>query len=405
MSIVMKNAPLRLASAVLLSLGLAACADQGEDAPWLHTGNPAPSAVKPAGPSIPANKLIDVPARTVTIQPGDTLPGLSRHYGVSLRMLIQANNLNPPYALQSGRKLTIPAGRYYIVGPGESLLGIARNTGTHLSALGDLNNLQPPYGIRAGQRLALPLTSPITTAAVTPPPVNIPAPATPGKTPPPVVAPPPANGIAPIPTARPGAEPSGTQTSPAPINLGPEPPSGADAAPDTTPAAPAPAGQPMPIPSAQPTPIPSANGDQATAETGSVSTPAPPPRGGRAFEWPVRGQIISKFGPGASEGMTNPGINIAVPAGTPVHAADNGVVVYAGNELAGFGNLLLVKHDGGWMTVYAHNQQLLVHKGAIVKRGQVIAKSGSTGKVDQPQLHFEVRKDADSVDPMSYLAK
>jgi murein DD-endopeptidase MepM/ murein hydrolase activator NlpD len=130
--------------------------------------------------------------------------------------------------------------------------------------------------------------------------------------------------------------------------------------------------------------------------------PAPAPRGGERFLWPVKGQVISNFGP-KKGGLNNDGINIAAPAGTSVIAADNGVVAYAGNELRGFGNLLLIRHADGWVTAYAHNEKLLVKRGEKVKRGQAIAQIGSTGNVSAPQLHFEIRKGTDPVDPLKYL--
>ncbi|MGA3305848.1 MAG: peptidoglycan DD-metalloendopeptidase family protein, partial [Stellaceae bacterium] len=132
--------------------------------------------------------------------------------------------------------------------------------------------------------------------------------------------------------------------------------------------------------------------------------PAPPPRGGR-FLWPVsvKGKVVERFGAG-SNGTHNDGINIAAPKGTPVRAADAGVVAYAGNELKGYGNLLLIKHAGGWMTAYAHNDALLVKRGETVKRGQEIAKVGSTGVNGPPQLHFEIRRGTKALDPDQYLS-
>ena len=101
--------------------------------------------------------------------------------------------------------------------------------------------------------------------------------------------------------------------------------------------------------------------------------------------------------------MRNDGINIAAPRGTPVLAAENGVVVYAGNELRGFGKLILVKHSGGWVSAYAHNQSFMVKRGEKVTKGQRIARVGSTGGVISPQLHFELRKGRDAKDPRKYL--
>jgi murein DD-endopeptidase MepM/ murein hydrolase activator NlpD len=128
----------------------------------------------------------------------------------------------------------------------------------------------------------------------------------------------------------------------------------------------------------------------------------PAPRGGERFLWPVQGKVISNFGP-KKGGLNNDGINIAAPEGATVIAADNGVVAYAGNELRGFGNLLLIRHADGWVTAYAHNEKLLVKRGEKVKRGQAIAQIGSTGNVPSPQLHFELRKGTDPVDPLKYL--
>ena len=117
------------------------------------------------------------------------------------------------------------------------------------------------------------------------------------------------------------------------------------------------------------------------------------------FRWPARGRIIQGFKAGG-----NDGINISVPAGTSVRAAESGVVVYAGDGLKGYGNLVLIKHPNGFVTAYGNNAELEVKRGEQVKRGQVIAKSGDTGNVNAPQLHFELRKGSTPVDPTNYLA-
>ncbi len=121
------------------------------------------------------------------------------------------------------------------------------------------------------------------------------------------------------------------------------------------------------------------------------------------FRWPVSGRVISEYGakPG---GTRNEGINVAVPPGTTVKAAESGTVAYAGNGLPSYGNLVLIKHTGGWVTAYAHNGSLLVKKGDKIKRGQAIARSGQSGDVNKPQLHFEIRRGAISVNPRKYLA-
>ena len=118
--------------------------------------------------------------------------------------------------------------------------------------------------------------------------------------------------------------------------------------------------------------------------------------------WPVKGRIIAGFGPRPNGGQ-NDGINLAVPAGTPIKAADDGVVAYAGNELKGYGNLVLIRHANGYVSAYANASELLVKRGDTIKRGQVIAHAGQTGNVTSPQLHFEIRKGSTPVDPTKYL--
>jgi murein DD-endopeptidase MepM/ murein hydrolase activator NlpD len=147
------------------------------------------------------------------------------------------------------------------------------------------------------------------------------------------------------------------------------------------------------------------------APTGSVNAqqpaPAPALTGAQAdaagvspeFRWPARGRIIEGFKAGG-----NDGINIAVPEGTSVKAAESGVVAYAGSELKGYGNLILIRHPNGFVSAYANNGELDVKRGESVKRGQIIAKSGQSGNVSSPQLHFELRKGSTPVDPTSFLA-
>ena len=120
------------------------------------------------------------------------------------------------------------------------------------------------------------------------------------------------------------------------------------------------------------------------------------------FRWPVRGRVIAGFGPKPS-GQQNDGINVAVPEGTPIKAAEDGVVAYAGNELKTYGNLVLVRHSNGYVTAYAHASEIMVKRDEPIKRGQVIAKSGQTGNVATPQLHFEIRRGSTPVDPMPFL--
>jgi len=158
-------------------------------------------------------------------------------------------------------------------------------------------------------------------------------------------------------------------------------------------------------PAAQPSQQPSSQSTRPRARDVSPAPSAPPPppaRSGSRFVWPVDGEIVSKFGP-AGKGLHNDGINIAVREGAEVRAAENGVVAYSGNELQGFGNLLLIKHADGWMTAYAHNKELLVKRGDEVRRGQIISRAGQSGNVRSPQLHFELRRGTRAVDPIKYL--
>lgn len=165
-------------------------------------------------------------------------------------------------------------------------------------------------------------------------------------------------------------------------------------------------------------PVSAASGKIAMAEssqTARVVEPAPTmssqdavknaePAGSLpGFRWPVRGRVIAAFGP-KPNGVQNDGINLAVPEGTPIKAAEEGVVAYAGSELKGYGNLVLVRHPNGFVTAYAHASDILVKRGEAVKRGQVIGHAGQTGNVTSPQLHFEIRKGATPVDPAQYLS-
>ena len=144
--------------------------------------------------------------------------------------------------------------------------------------------------------------------------------------------------------------------------------------------------------------------------TGSVKsaaakddTPAPARTGISDFRWPVKGRVVSTFGESGTNGK-NEGIDISVPEGTAVHAAENGVVIYAGSEISSYGKLILVRHTDGWVSAYAHNRDFEVKKGDNVRRGQIIARSGRTGNAGRPKLHFELRKDSAPVNPKKYLA-
>ncbi|MGQ3354329.1 MAG: murein hydrolase activator EnvC family protein, partial [Phreatobacter sp.] len=153
------------------------------------------------------------------------------------------------------------------------------------------------------------------------------------------------------------------------------------------PVQPQPAAQPV-----SPAPAPVAEAP-AAAEAPARAASAEP-----QFRWPVRGRVVTGFRAGSSDG-----IKLSVPQGTPIKAAEDGVVAYAGNELRGYGNLVLVRHANGYVTAYAHNSTIAVRRGEQVRRGQTIAAAGQTGNVSSPQLHFEIRRGATPVDPMAFL--
>ena len=291
----------------------------------------------------PGAPAIPVPASGVhRVKRGNTVYSISRLYGVPVRAIIETNGLTPPYLLKVGNSLTIPRRRGHRVAKGETVYSISRGYGVPMSELTRANGIAPPYTIVVGQELVIP-TAPSTQVAA----------------------------------ANPQPAPGGTvdvETLPAPALA----------------ARPTPAPPPPPVAKATPRQI--------------EALPKPPARAGKTFLWPVRGKLISGFG-GQQGGRHNDGINIGAKRGTTVMAAENGVVAYAGNELRGFGNLLLIKHADGYMTAYAHNEALLVGRGAKVRKGQPIARVGSTGSVGSPQLHFEIRKGRKSVDPLRYLPR
>jgi murein DD-endopeptidase MepM/ murein hydrolase activator NlpD len=148
---------------------------------------------------------------------------------------------------------------------------------------------------------------------------------------------------------------------------------------------------------------PEITGEPKTRVANIGRLPAPEPMSGNSFRWPVKGRVITGFG-SKPDGGHNDGVNLAVPQGTSVKAAENGVVAYAGNELKGYGNLVLVRHANNWVSAYAHNDEILVKRGDKVRRGEIIAKAGATGSVSSPQVHFELRKGSRPVDPTKYMS-
>jgi murein DD-endopeptidase MepM/ murein hydrolase activator NlpD len=369
-------------------------------------------AAEPARNVAPA---VESGGGTLTVQPGQTLYALARQVHVPMRVLIEANQLQPPYKLKIGQVLTVPRIREHIVQPGETLYAVARDYDIEASSLARENHLDPPYALKRGMALILPPA-----AQTAPPPAMAPV-GTTGAPPPemaPVVTPSAGAGsvtVTPLPP--PPSTPQPPPASP-PVRAAVPPPPAPQAVHAPTPlqpaapnAAAAPTKPPPPIESqavakppesqagAKPAPAAGAAAVAAAAAVANHADPVAP-----ILLWPVRGHILSVFGtaPGAAH---NEGINIAAPAGTTVSAAEAGTVAYAGNELRGFGNLLLIKHDDGWVTAYAHNEVLLVKKGQKVRRGEPIARVGKTGGVGDPQLHFELRRGTTAVDPLDHLPR
>jgi murein DD-endopeptidase MepM/ murein hydrolase activator NlpD len=251
-----------------------------------------------------------------------------------------------------------------------------------MRVIAEANQLPSPYRIQVGRTLVIPGAGEPRVAAASASVAALPS-AKPEDTPPPVTKPdlPAApNPREAMPTHHPPpASPEGPSVVATSV-LPPVPPEAA-----VPPALPV-----MPTPPAPP----------AASEPSAV---APPGGGNGAFLWPVRGHVLATYG-SRTDGTHNDGINIAAPKGAAVQAADAGVVAYAGNELRGYGNLILVKHANGWISAYAHCDLILVKRGEKVTRGQVIARVGSTGNVSEPQLHFELRRGNHAVDPREVLA-
>ena len=391
-------------------LALSACTGPGP------VTAPTTGAYNKPAPSAAAAQPAAGPGEYVTAT-GDTVYTVAQRNGVGVRALVDENRLQPPYALQPGQHLRIPAQREHTVQAGETVYAIAHRYQVPMADLVRINNIPQPYAIRVGQKLRLPdpvgeIETAAAPAAATPPsvaqsaiqvvelppPAAAPRPGTPYTAPPAAQTAPTAAQLAAPPSiakpaaaaAQPGAPTPLTPPASAPIAVGQTPPPGVVPS------------SPPPAPAADTTVTPAPAAPAPTESAALIVPPAPAAPAAEGFIWPVKGELISRFGDKAS-GLRNDGINIAAPKGTPVVAADNGVVAYSGNELKGFGNLILIRHPNGWVTAYAHNETLLVARGEHVERGQEIARVGSTGNVTSPQLHFEVRKGGERIDPLSVI--
>jgi murein DD-endopeptidase MepM/ murein hydrolase activator NlpD len=253
----------------------------------------------------------------------------------------------------------------HVVSPGETVYSIGRQYGVSPNAIIAANGLALPGDIRSGQRLTIPGASASTLASNS--------------------------------TAQPAAPQMGSSSVSASV-LGASPADSksqvAKSEPRVIPGVPS---IPVEKKSSTPSPIPASTTAAVDEEI------EPPSADGTSFRWPVRGRIISGFGAKPS-GQRNDGINLAVPEGTTVKAAEAGTVIYAGNELEGYGNLVLIRHADDWVSAYAHNSEVKVKKGDQIRRGQTVATAGMSGSVTSPQVHFELRKKAKPVNPLDYLA-
>ena len=333
-------------AAVIASAGLlVACAGEPP--------NPAPVILNGAGPGLTRDAMIGPPARPTWASAPRSAPGSA-----------------PGHEAQ-----------HITVRPGQSLRGIAHAHHVTEDAIVAANRLRPPYKLEVGQHLVIPgLGLPLRQIAAEPSVA-------------PVAARHSQPDIIPLDGPAPASEPASENPAERPQHM----------ASLTPPPAPAAERKPPAAPGATPGATPGAAAE-ARAEAPSAAPPpaAPAPRNGH-FPWPVHGHVVAGYGV-ATGGAHNDGINIAAPRGAPVKAVDSGIVAYAGNELRGYGNLVLVKHPDGWISAYAHCEELLVKRGETVRRGQVIAKVGETGGVDSPQLHFELRRGKRPVDPKEFLA-
>jgi murein DD-endopeptidase MepM/ murein hydrolase activator NlpD len=309
-------------------------------------------------------------SQTITVKSGDSLYLYAARYHVSVAALKEANGMTD-MRLTAGQKIVIPASgstvkdNSYIVQPGDSLNSIAKSHHIDESKLAEINHIADVKSLQVGQELIIPGYHSAAAPHVEAKDTHPQAPAGAG------------NDVHVVHTT-PIASPDLVKTNKA---------SQAQSADKAQVASGA--GQ--------------QSGDNEDKLASDSSLPNPDPMSGQRFRWPVQGRIISKFGTRA-DGGHNDGIDLAVPQGTPVKAAENGVVAYAGDELKGYGNLVLIRHANNWVTAYAHNENLLVKRGDKVHRGQVIALAGATGAVSQPELHFELRKGARPVDPLDYMS-
>jgi murein DD-endopeptidase MepM/ murein hydrolase activator NlpD len=355
-------------SCAILALGtafsIAGCSDDSTrfNYPLLGMGDSG-SADYSTTASLPPDSGYGAAAPLATSRTASYQPPKTQYYNAQPAPAAPAQTAS--YA--SGPRITVEQG--------DTLSSLSQRYSVPIGTIQSANNLADAR-LRPGQVLVMPganMTAPTRTAALTP---------TVSSAPPAAAAP------APVQTTQPSNVPA--------IPAMPEMPAPRKVT-TTTVAAP-------PEGAASQQGQSSSSAVEATAGvTSNRQLPTPEPLSGNSFRWPVKGPIISGFGT-MPDGGHNDGVDISVPRGTPVKAAENGVVAYAGNELKGYGNLVLVRHANNWVSAYANNERVLVKRGDKVSRGQVIAKAGTSGSVTEPQVHFELRKGSRPVDPTKYMS-
>lgn len=339
--------------------------------------------------------------RTVVVTSGDSVYGLAARHDATPRQVIALNGLTPPYDIQIGQRLKLPPKqRLHRVRAGETLGSISELYSVGQSRVAAANHMKAPFTVRSGEVIGIPGDGPMMASK----PMARPARASePG----PVES-------RPLPASRPKpemAKPEMAKPEMAkPTEMAKAPNVSPPKRPKTMTAA-----KPKPTATPKTNPVPTARviapakpkvrpqRQTATAPARTVAPELATPGRTGGFLAPVTGRIIADFGSQA-DGRKNDGVNIAAPKGAPVRAAADGAVVYAGGALQGYGNLILLRHSDGWVTAYAHLDRILAKRGSRVVRGQAIGAVGSTGGVSTPQLHFEMRRNNQAVDPKGRLA-
>lgn len=399
---------------------------------------------------IPEKKIIK--PDTVVVQKGDTLYAIAHRNGTTVENIAAANGLTPPYALRVGQELLLkkqvdttkaqkasvvpqnvkknettndsvqpkvnqsekpkektasnkvvahaPKTKIITVERGDTLYSLSRGYAIPVNDLAVMNNLRPPFDLRVGQSLVVPNVKRVAVPAPQKPEVKS-EPKAETNTTPAKVATVASKTATAVPVAAPKKETSKTQSKPATKQPATDTKKQAKADVKKQPEKKTITEKPKQTKTE--TPAKKAETKKTTTNV-KEETPKIAARSSSKFTWPVRGKILSHYG-AKTGGLFNDGINVSAGLGTTVVAAENGVVAYAGNEVKGMGNLIIIQHEGGWMTVYAHLNSISVRRGARVTVGQKIGTVGQTGKVSQPQLHFEIRKGRKAYNPINYLKK